>query len=94
MNVFCFSLKKVVAHATELNLSTNQLKSLPDYFSGFSKLMYLNLSVNMLSSLPQEMDNLQCLRELVISNNRCVCCFFVKTSESLIVLVFKIFRDT
>lgn len=57
---------------TELNLSSNQFKTLPEYLGDFSKLMYLNLGVNMLSSLPQTIGNLPYLRELVISDNRCL----------------------
>lgn len=60
----------VTEFITELNLSSNQLKTLPDYFSEFRKLMYLNLSVNMLSTLPEEIGKLNYLRELVISDNR------------------------
>lgn len=57
-------------YITELNLSSNQLKNLPDFIEEFHKLMYLNLSVNLLSTLPAGIANLHYLRELVISDNR------------------------
>lgn len=64
------SLKLLTEYLTELNLSSNQLKELPDFLGECSKLIYLNVAVNVLSSLPEGLGTLPYLRELVISNNR------------------------
>lgn len=55
---------------TELNLSTNQLKEVPDEVASLAKLKFLDLSKNMLSDLPEGMSTMTNLRELILFNNR------------------------
>ncbi|CAG9772451.1 unnamed protein product [Ceutorhynchus assimilis] len=56
-------------YITELNLSTNQLKEVPDAVASLAKLKFLDLSKNMLSDLPENLKSMTNLRELVLFNN-------------------------
>ncbi|MBG1269240.1 COR domain-containing protein [Nostoc sp. WHI] len=56
--------------ATELDLSNNQLSSLPPEFSQLSNLTTLYLDNNQLSSLPPEISQLSNLTELYLDNNQ------------------------
>ncbi|ERL85345.1 leucine-rich repeat-containing protein 40 [Dendroctonus ponderosae] len=55
---------------TELNLSANQLKEVPEELAKLAKLKLLDLSSNSLNSLPIAMESMVNLRELVLLNNR------------------------
>ncbi|XP_030749929.1 leucine-rich repeat-containing protein 40-like [Sitophilus oryzae] len=61
-------LQKLSNYLTELNLSANQLKEIPDFVGCFTKLKFLDLSNNALNDLPDI--SLSNLRELVLFNNR------------------------
>ncbi|KAI4461761.1 leucine rich repeat [Holotrichia oblita] len=63
-------LEKLRDNIMELNISMNQIKTLPDNICDFKKLQYLDLGKNALDNLPDNLGSLLCLRELVISNNR------------------------
>ncbi len=56
--------------ATELNLSNNQLSSLPPEISQLSSLTRLSLNNNQLSSLPPEICQLSSLTTLYLNNNQ------------------------
>lgn len=64
-----FRLRLLTLDLTELNLSTNQLKTLPEFLGECTKLQYLEISRNCLTDLPSTFSNLSSLRELVLSNN-------------------------
>ena len=55
---------------TELNLSTNQLKVLPDDIDKLVNLEVLILSNNQLKRLPSQIGNLKKLRELDMEENQ------------------------
>ncbi|XP_060528637.1 leucine-rich repeat-containing protein 40-like [Cylas formicarius] len=63
-------LQKITPYLSELNLSNNQIKEVPEYFSSLTTLKFLDLSNNQLSSLPSNLSELVSLRELVLFNNR------------------------
>ncbi|CAH1959487.1 unnamed protein product [Acanthoscelides obtectus] len=63
-------LKILANDLTELNLSENQIKELPDFLKDFAQLKFLDLSRNMLTGLPDSFTALTSMRELVLSNNR------------------------
>lgn len=63
-------LLHLVPVISELNLSMNQLKAIPDFLGDCLKLQYLDLGRNYLTDLPESLKMLQALRELVLSNNR------------------------
>lgn len=55
---------------TELDLSCNQLKKLPDNIGSFSSLKWLDLHSNKLESVPDSIGNLVRLTHLNLCNNR------------------------
>lgn len=55
---------------TELNLSANQLKEVPEELAKLTKLKLLDLSSNSLNDLPVAIEDMVNLRELVLFNNR------------------------
>ncbi|KAF5300572.1 hypothetical protein FQA39_LY11118 [Lamprigera yunnana] len=55
---------------TELNLSANKLKIIPDFLSACTSLHFLDVSKNALRDLPDGMGNLKRMREIIISNNK------------------------
>jgi len=55
---------------TELNLSSNQLTTLPDSLGQLTQLTSLNLSDNQLTTLPDSLGQLTQLTELNLKNNR------------------------
>lgn len=59
-------LKKI----TILNLSKNELTTIPDYFGAFPLLKSLYISRNKLSTLPESIKNLKNLEELDLSYNK------------------------
>ncbi|XP_076265716.1 leucine-rich repeat-containing protein 40-like isoform X1 [Rhynchophorus ferrugineus] len=63
-------LQKLSDYLTELNLSVNHLKVVPDFVAKFTKLKFLDLSNNSLSDLPDSLSDMVSLRELVLFNNR------------------------
>lgn len=63
-------LQMLADYITELNLSGNQIKEVPDFVANFTKLKFLDLSCNMLSDLPKELNDMTNLRELVLFSNR------------------------
>lgn len=71
-------LKHLRDFLTELNLSKNQLKEIPEFIAELHRLQYLDVGSNLLSDLPQNLSNLLYLREVVISNNK-----FTKIPESI-----------
>uniref|UniRef100_A0A1B0CLB2 Myb-like domain-containing protein n=2 Tax=Lutzomyia longipalpis TaxID=7200 RepID=A0A1B0CLB2_LUTLO len=56
--------------ATELDLSVNFLKDVPDFLSQFTHICYLNLSNNLLESLPDSLGLLNTIREINIASNK------------------------
>ena len=54
----------------ELNLSSNQLETLPESFSNLSNLTWLNLSFNQLATLPESFSNLSSLTWLNLNSNQ------------------------
>lgn len=73
---------------SELNLSNNLLKTLPQFLSQFERIQFINISSNSFSELPKELGLLNTLRELNISNNHFVnipsCVFELKGLEILL----------
>uniref|UniRef100_A0A1Y1KX67 Disease resistance R13L4/SHOC-2-like LRR domain-containing protein n=3 Tax=Photinus pyralis TaxID=7054 RepID=A0A1Y1KX67_PHOPY len=63
-------LQLIASQLTELNLSSNLLKAIPEFIADCSKLQYLDVSKNMLSELPCDLGCLKWMREVVIANNR------------------------
>lgn len=59
-----------LTYVTELDLSCNQLKKLPDNIGSFSSLRWLDLHSNKLESLPDSIGNLARLTHLNLCNNR------------------------
>lgn len=59
-----------LTNVTELDLSCNQLKKLPDNIGSFSSLRWLDLHSNKLESLPDSIGNLVRLTHLNLCNNR------------------------
>ncbi len=76
LNLKWNKIQKSLAHIvffsnlTWLDLSNNQLSTLPDSFSNLSNLTWLDLSNNRLSTLPESITNLFNLTTLDLSNNR------------------------
>uniref|UniRef100_T1J7G9 Disease resistance R13L4/SHOC-2-like LRR domain-containing protein n=1 Tax=Strigamia maritima TaxID=126957 RepID=T1J7G9_STRMM len=64
------SLSKTFKRLRELDLSYNQLASVPLFLSSASRLVFLDLRSNHLETLPSEFSQLQLLREICISNNK------------------------
>lgn len=54
---------------TDLNVSKNRLRSIPDFICTFQYLNILNIAGNELSALPENLSNLENLKEIVMSNN-------------------------
>lgn len=63
-------LKLISNQITELNLSLNQLKVIPDFISECRKLQFLDVGKNLISDLPDTLSNLKWMREIVIANNK------------------------
>lgn len=59
-----------LTNVTELDLSCNQLKKLPDNIGSLSSLRWLDLHSNKLESLPDSIGNLARLTHLNLCNNR------------------------
>lgn len=59
-----------LTHVTELDLSCNQLKKLPDNIGSFSSLRWLDLHSNKLESVPDSIGKLVRLTHLNLCNNR------------------------
>jgi Leucine-rich repeat (LRR) protein len=53
-----------------LNISSNQLKLLPDSIGQLEKLRILNISSNHLKALPDSLGNLKCLQCLDLLDNK------------------------
>jgi Leucine-rich repeat (LRR) protein len=53
-----------------LNVSSNQLKRLPDSIGQLERLCVLNTSSNHLQALPDSIGNLKCLQRLDIQDNK------------------------
>lgn len=68
--IICCRLQKLKDNIMELNISMNQIKTLPGNICNFKKLQYLDLGKNALDNLPDTLGSLSLLREIVISNNR------------------------
>nr|CAI5840168.1 unnamed protein product [Callosobruchus analis] len=68
-NIVPEGLQILANDLTELNLSDNKIKELPEFLRDFTKLKYCDLSKNMLTSLPDSFTALKSMRELVLSNN-------------------------
>ncbi|XP_018577028.1 leucine-rich repeat-containing protein 40 isoform X3 [Anoplophora glabripennis] len=60
----------VAGYLTELNLSVNQLKELPDFVKDCKKLKFCDFSKNLLSTLPSSFVDMVSLRELILCNNK------------------------
>ncbi|GAB0094855.1 leucine-rich repeat-containing protein 40 [Sergentomyia squamirostris] len=63
-------LETLSSITTEVDLSVNLLKILPDFLSQFGNLRYLNVSSNLLEDLPESLGLVITLRELNIASNR------------------------
>ncbi|KAF5301199.1 hypothetical protein FQR65_LT08934 [Abscondita terminalis] len=63
-------LRIITNQITELNLSSNQLKEIPDFIEECVKLQFLDVSKNAIGDLPCNLSNLLWMREIVLSNNR------------------------
>lgn len=63
------NLVKEFTHISWLDLSYNQLKSLPEEFGSLEKLVHLNLKQNMLETLPDTFKKLSRLKVLDLSDN-------------------------
>ncbi|XP_048779169.1 leucine-rich repeat-containing protein 59 [Ostrea edulis] len=61
-----------IPKATRLDLSCNQLTSLPDNFSSLTHLVKIDLSKNKLTELPHNFGNLQSLQHLDLLGNQLV----------------------
>jgi len=57
-------------HVTSLNLSNNQLSSIPPSINNLTELTVLELHNNLLSNIPSSIGNLTSLRELSLFNNK------------------------
>ncbi len=57
-------------HLIRLNLSRNELTSLPESFGNLTSLQVLNLSRNNLTSLPESFGNLTSLQQLHLRDNK------------------------
>lgn len=81
-------VKHLLGILTEINLSNNLLKSLPQFLSQFERIQFINISSNSFTELPNELGLLNTLRELNISNNHFVnipkCVFELKGLEILL----------
>lgn len=64
------ALKCTSSVVTELDLSVNLLKDLPDFLSQFSHIHYLNVSNNLIEDLPESLGLLITIREINIASNR------------------------
>ncbi|KAJ8967536.1 hypothetical protein NQ314_002851 [Rhamnusium bicolor] len=60
----------IADYLTELNLSVNQLKELPEFIKDLTKLKFCDFSKNLLMSLPESFASMVSLRELILSNNK------------------------
>nr|XP_022917612.1 leucine-rich repeat-containing protein 40-like [Onthophagus taurus] len=63
-------LKLVSQNVSELNLSVNVLKTVPDFLCDFVRLQFIDFSRNCLTELPERFSILKNMRELILSNNR------------------------
>lgn len=63
-------LQLITSQLTELNLSSNLLKTVPEFIADCVKLQFLDVSKNSLSDLPHSLCHLKWMREIVIANNR------------------------
>lgn len=74
---------------SELNMSINRIKELPEFVGSFSRLQYLDLGKNNFSDLPSTLGQLRYLRELVLSYNFFTaipsCVYELETLEILLV---------
>jgi Leucine-rich repeat (LRR) protein len=59
-------------YIVELNLSQNEISSIPKEITLLKELSYLNLSQNKLKSLPMEIGKLELLNELLLDNNQLI----------------------
>lgn len=70
LNNVIFRLSYLEALISEIDLSNNNITSVPTFMSQFTRISYLNLSSNGISDLPKEFGLLNTLRELNIANNK------------------------
>ncbi|MHA1727653.1 MAG: leucine-rich repeat domain-containing protein, partial [Promethearchaeota archaeon] len=57
-------------HIDELNLSENNLKSLPNSIGNFKSLVKFELRSNKFNMLPDSIGELECLKSLILDNNQ------------------------
>ncbi|XP_056639676.1 leucine-rich repeat-containing protein 40-like isoform X2 [Diorhabda sublineata] len=55
---------------TELNIASNKISKVPEFFMNLTIIKYCDLSGNQLNDLPDCLSNLVHMRELILSNNR------------------------
>ncbi|CAG9860792.1 unnamed protein product [Phyllotreta striolata] len=55
---------------TELNVSSNRIREIPEFLKDFTNLKFCDLSKNQLETLPHCLSELVFMRELILSNNR------------------------